>query len=74
MKGLKDGRIKYIVKAKKEESSLAQLVETALQEESEVKSQKFKRNQNSLSWPNAGNRNLWNSHGNCDRSRIKFHD
>jgi hypothetical protein len=54
--GLKDDRIKYsyIVKAKREENSLAQLVETALQEESEVRSQKFKGNQNSLSWQNAG--------------------
>lgn len=43
--GLKDERIKYIVKAKGEDESLAQLVETALQEESEVKSQKFKVNQ-----------------------------
>lgn len=43
--GLKDERIKYIVKAKGEEESLAQLVETALQEESEVKSQRFKGNQ-----------------------------
>jgi DNA-directed RNA polymerase subunit L len=46
--GLKDDRVKYVVKAKGEENSLAQLVETALQEESEVRSQKFKRNQNSL--------------------------
>jgi hypothetical protein len=41
--GLKDDRVKYIVKTRGEEESLAQLVETALQEESEVKSQKFKR-------------------------------
>lgn len=40
--GLKDDRIKYIVKAKGEEGSLAQLIETALQEESEVKSQYLK--------------------------------
>jgi hypothetical protein len=52
---LKDDRVKYIVKAKGEENSLAQLVETALQEESEVRSQKFKGNQNNLTWPNAGN-------------------
>jgi hypothetical protein len=32
--GLKDDRIKYIVKARGEDDSLAQLVETALQEES----------------------------------------
>jgi hypothetical protein len=52
--GLKDDRIKYIVKARGEEDSLAQLVETALQEESEVKSQKFKGNTGNLTWPNAG--------------------
>jgi hypothetical protein len=40
--GLKDERLKYIVKARGEEESLAQLVETALQEESEIKSQQFK--------------------------------
>lgn len=43
--GLKDERIRYIVKAKGEEESLAQIVETALQEESEVKSQRYKNNQ-----------------------------
>jgi hypothetical protein len=42
--GLKDDRIKYIVKARGEDDSLAQLVETALQEKSEVKSQKCKGN------------------------------
>jgi hypothetical protein len=52
--GLKDDRIKYVVKAKGEEHSLAQLVEIALQEESEVKSQKCKGNEGSLNWPNAG--------------------
>jgi hypothetical protein len=52
--GLMDDRIKYIVKAKGEEESLAQLVETALQEESEIKSQKFKGNQNDLTWPGPG--------------------
>jgi hypothetical protein len=36
--GLRDDRVKYIVKAKGEEESLAQLVETALQEESDIKS------------------------------------
>jgi hypothetical protein len=41
--GLRDDRIKYIVKAKGEEESLAQLVETALQE-GEIKSQRFKGN------------------------------
>jgi hypothetical protein len=53
--GLKDDRVKYIVKARGEEESLAQLVETALQEESEVKSQKFKGNSGNLTWPNPGN-------------------
>jgi hypothetical protein len=55
--GLRDDRIKYVVNAKGEENSLAQLVETALQEESEVKSQKFKGNPNtpSSTWPNSGN-------------------
>ena len=52
--GLKDDRIKYVVKAKGEDHSLAQLIETALQEESEVKSQKLKGNQHSLNWLNAG--------------------
>ena len=52
--GLKDDRIKYIVKAKGEDESLAQLVETALQEESEVKSQRFKGNFGNLTWPNPG--------------------
>jgi hypothetical protein len=51
--GLTDERIKYVVKAKGEDNSLAQLVETALQEESELKSQNFKRNQRKLTWPNA---------------------
>jgi hypothetical protein len=52
--GLKDDRIKYIVKARGEEDSLTQLVETALQEESEVKLQKFRGNTGNLTWPNAG--------------------
>jgi hypothetical protein len=52
--GLKDDRVKYIVKARGEEESLAQLVETALQEESEVKSQRFKGNLGNSPWPNPG--------------------
>jgi hypothetical protein len=52
--GLKDDRVRYIVKARGEDDSLAQLVETALQEESEVKSQKFKGNTGNLTWPNSG--------------------
>jgi DNA-directed RNA polymerase subunit L len=35
--GLKDNRIKYVVKAKREENSLLNLVGTTLQEDSEVK-------------------------------------
>jgi hypothetical protein len=42
--------LKYTVKARGEEESLAQLVETALQEESEIKSQRFKGNQGNLTW------------------------
>jgi hypothetical protein len=53
--GIKDDRIKYVVKAKGEDNSLAQLVETALQEESEVKSQRFKGTQGNISWPDQGN-------------------
>jgi hypothetical protein len=55
--GLRDDRIKYVVKARGEKNSLAELVETALPEESEVKSQKFKGNPNtsSLTWPKSGN-------------------
>jgi hypothetical protein len=34
--GLRDNRFKYVIKAKGEDNSLAQLVETALQEESEI--------------------------------------
>jgi DnaJ-class molecular chaperone len=55
--GLKDDRVKYIVKAKGEEHSLAQLVETALQEESEVMSQRNKGNQEYLT--NPGNLRDW---------------
>jgi hypothetical protein len=51
--GLKDDRVKYMVKAKGEEYSLAQLVETALQEESELMSQRNKGNQGYLT--NLGN-------------------
>jgi hypothetical protein len=55
--GLKDDRVKYIVKAKGEEHSLAQLVETALQEESEVRSQRYKGNYGNLT--NPGNSRDW---------------
>lgn len=52
--GLKDERVKYIVKARGEEDSLVQLVETALQEESDIKSQRYKENLGNVTWPNAG--------------------
>jgi hypothetical protein len=52
--GLRDDKVKYIVKAKGEEESLAQLVETALQEESEIKSQRFKGNPGIATWQNTG--------------------
>jgi hypothetical protein len=55
--GLKDDRVKYIVKATEEEHSLAQLVETALQEESELMSQRNKGNQGNLT--NPGNLRDW---------------
>jgi hypothetical protein len=42
--GLKDERIKMIVKTKGEEGSIAQLIETAIQDECEFKSQRFKSN------------------------------
>jgi hypothetical protein len=63
--GLKDDWIKYIVKARGEEDSLAKLVETALQEESEVKSQKFKGNNGNLTWPNAGYAGNFYAFDNC---------
>jgi DNA-directed RNA polymerase subunit L len=53
--GLKDDRIKYIVKAKGEDNSLAQLVETALQEENSFKSQKWKENSGGVTRPNQKN-------------------
>jgi hypothetical protein len=40
--GLKDERIKVIVKTKGEEGSLAQLIETAIQEECELRSQRYR--------------------------------
>jgi hypothetical protein len=42
--GLKDERVKMIVKTRGEEGSIAQLIETAIQEECELKSQRFKSN------------------------------
>jgi hypothetical protein len=53
--GLKDDRVKYIVKAKGEENSLAQLVETALQEENSIKSQRWKGNPGGVNRPNQEN-------------------
>ena len=42
--GLKDERVKMIVKTKGEDNSLAQMIETAMQEECELKSQRYKSN------------------------------
>jgi hypothetical protein len=42
--GLRDQRIKVIVKTKGEEGTIAQLIETAIQEECELRSQKYKVN------------------------------
>jgi hypothetical protein len=53
--GLKDDRVKYIVKAKEEDNSLAQLVETALQEENSIKSQRWKANPGGVTRPNQEN-------------------
>jgi hypothetical protein len=63
--GLRDDRIKYIVKARSEDESLAQLVETALQEESEIKSQRFK---GSLTWTSPGH---LGNHGREPRPQVK---
>lgn len=40
--GLKDDRIKYIIKAKSDNESMAQLVDFAIQEENEIQSQRFR--------------------------------
>jgi hypothetical protein len=53
--GLRDERIKVIVKTKGEEGSIAQLIETAIQEECELKSQRYKAN--------AGPATLWHQRG-----------
>jgi hypothetical protein len=63
--GLRDDRIKYIVKARGEEESLAQLVETALQEENEIKFQRFKGN---LTWSGPGH---LGNHGREPRPQVK---
>jgi hypothetical protein len=52
---LKDDRVKYTVKAKGEDNSLAQLVETALQEENAIKSQRLKGNPGGVTRPNQEN-------------------
>jgi hypothetical protein len=44
--GLKDERVRVIVKAKGEDDSLAQIIETAIQEESELKSQRHRNPRN----------------------------
>ena len=48
--GLKDERIRVIVKAKGEDDSLAQIIETAIQEESELKSQRYRNPQQNPQW------------------------
>jgi hypothetical protein len=47
MAGLKDERVKTMVKAKGEDDSIAQLIETAIQVECELKSQKYRLNSGS---------------------------
>jgi hypothetical protein len=48
--GLRDERIRVIVKAKGEDDSLAQIIETAIQEESELKSQRYRNPQQNPQW------------------------
>jgi hypothetical protein len=48
--GLKDERIRVIVKARGEDDSLAQIIETAIQEESELKSQRHRNPQQNSQW------------------------
>jgi len=55
--GLRDERIRYVVKTKGEEESLAQIVETALQEECEVRSLHYKHNAGSSQWTSNRDRN-----------------
>jgi hypothetical protein len=47
--GLRDKRIRVIVKTKGEDSSIGQMIETAIQEECELKSQRYKANARSTS-------------------------
>jgi hypothetical protein len=50
--GLKDDRIKYLVKSRRgDDASLLQLIDTASNEESEIKSQRFGTNQGWLAGP-----------------------
>jgi Zinc knuckle. len=55
--GLRDERIRYVVKTKGEEESLAQIVETALQEECEVRSFRYKPNVGNSQWTSNRDRN-----------------
>ncbi|PNF35695.1 hypothetical protein B7P43_G17394 [Cryptotermes secundus] len=48
--GLRDERIRVIVKAKGEDDSLAHIIETAIQEESELKSQRYRNPQQNPQW------------------------
>ena len=55
MNGLKDDRIKYLVKSRRgDDATLLQLIETASNEESELKSQRFRSNQNWLTGSTPG--------------------
>jgi hypothetical protein len=47
---LKDERIRVIVKAKGEDDSLAQIIETAIQEESKLRSQRYRNPQQNPQW------------------------
>jgi hypothetical protein len=48
--GLKDERIRVIVKAKGGDDSLAQIIETAIQEESELRSQRYRNPHQNPQW------------------------
>jgi hypothetical protein len=53
--GLRDERIRVIVKTKGEEGSIAQMIETAIQEECELNSQRYKANAGStIPWHQRG--------------------
>jgi hypothetical protein len=48
--GVNDGRITVIVKAEREDESLVQITETAIQEESELRSQRYRNLQQNPQW------------------------